>query len=53
MRNRPTNKNRYRYAALCGLAMGTAIGTSIAITQRMEQHLTERGILLWTSRSKR
>jgi hypothetical protein len=38
MRNRTTNNNSYRYAALCGLAMGIAIGTSIAITQRMARH---------------
>jgi hypothetical protein len=38
MRNRTTNNNSYRYAAFCGLAMGTAIGTSIALTQRMARH---------------
>ncbi len=47
MRNRPTNKNRYRYAAFCGLAMGTAIGTSIAITQRMARHHWMPNLKTW------
>lgn len=47
MFNRPTNTNRYRYAALCGLAMGTAIGTSIAITQRMARHHQMPNLKTW------
>jgi hypothetical protein len=47
MRNRPTNKNRYRYAALCGLAMGMAIGTSLAITQRMTGHHRMPNLKTW------
>ncbi|HEX9133697.1 MAG TPA: L-2-amino-thiazoline-4-carboxylic acid hydrolase [Ktedonobacteraceae bacterium] len=47
MRNRPTNKKRNRYAALCGLAMGTAIGTSIAITQRMARHHRMPNLKTW------
>ena len=47
MRNRPTNKNSYRYAALCGLAMGTAIGTSLAITQRMARHHRMPNLKTW------
>ncbi len=47
MRNRPTNKKRYGYAALCGLAMGTAIGTSIAITQRMARHHRMPNLKTW------
>jgi L-2-amino-thiazoline-4-carboxylic acid hydrolase len=47
MRNRPTSKNRYRYAALCGLAMGTAVGTSIAITQRMARHHRMPNLNVW------
>lgn len=35
MPNRPANNQRCRYAALCGFAMGTAIGTSIAMSRRM------------------
>ncbi len=47
MRNRQTNKNRYGYAALCGLAMGTAIGTSVAITQRMARHHRMPNLKTW------
>jgi len=47
MRTRPTNKKRYRYAALCGFAMGTAIGTSIAITQRMARHHWMPNLKVW------
>ncbi len=47
MRNRPTNEKRYGYAALCGLAMGTAIGTSIAITQRMAKHHQVPNLKTW------
>ncbi len=47
MRNRPTKKNSYRYAALCGLAMGTAIGTSLAITQRMTGHHRMPNLKTW------
>jgi hypothetical protein len=46
MRNRPTKKS-YKYAALCGLAMGTAIGTSIAITQRMTGHHRMPNLKTW------
>jgi L-2-amino-thiazoline-4-carboxylic acid hydrolase-like protein len=45
MRNRPIPKNRY--AALCGLAMGTAIGTSIAITQRMSRQHQMPNLKTW------
>ena len=47
MRNRPTSKNSYRYAALCGLAMGTAIGTSIALTRRMARHHQMPNLKIW------
>jgi L-2-amino-thiazoline-4-carboxylic acid hydrolase len=47
MRIRPTNNNRYRYAALCGLAMGTAIGTSIALNQRMIRHHRMPNLKTW------
>ena len=47
MRNRSTNKNRYRYAALCGFVMGTAIGTSIAITQRVARHHRMPNLKTW------
>src|SRR5512135_1916497 len=47
MFNRPTNTNSYRYAALCGLAMGTAIGTSIALTQRMARHHQMPNLKTW------
>src|SRR5215467_7701804 len=47
MRTRPTNKNRYKYAVVCGLAMGTAIGTSIALTQRMARHHQMPNLTVW------
>ena len=47
MRNRPTNKKSYRYAVLCGLAMGSAIGTSIALTQRMARHHRMPNLKIW------
>jgi L-2-amino-thiazoline-4-carboxylic acid hydrolase len=47
MRSRSIPKNRYRYAALCGLAMGTAIGTSIAITRRMARHHRMPNLNVW------
>lgn len=47
MRNKQTNKNRYRYAALCGFAMGTALGTSIAITRRMASHHQMPNLKTW------
>lgn len=47
MCNRQTNINRYGYAALCGLAMGTAIGTSIAITQQMARHHRMPNLNVW------
>lgn len=47
MRTRTTSKNRYRYAALCGFAMGTAIGTSIALTQRMAKHHRMPNLKTW------
>ncbi|MGZ3645723.1 MAG: L-2-amino-thiazoline-4-carboxylic acid hydrolase [Ktedonobacteraceae bacterium] len=47
MRNRPTTKKSYRYATLCGLAMGTAIGTSIAITHRMARHHRMPNLKIW------
>ncbi len=47
MHNRPTSKKRYQYAALCGLAMGTAIGTSLAIAQRMTGHHRMPNLKTW------
>ncbi len=47
MRKRQTNINKYGYAALCGLAMGTAIGTSIAITRRMARHHQMPNLNVW------
>ncbi len=47
MRNSPTNNKRYRGAILCGLAMGTAIGTSIALTQRMARHHRMPNLKVW------
>jgi hypothetical protein len=47
MRNRPTSNNRYKYAILCGLAMGTAIGTSNALTQRMAKHHRMPNLKTW------
>lgn len=47
MRTRPTKNNRYRYAILCGLALGTAIGTSIAINQRMTRHPRMSNLKIW------
>jgi hypothetical protein len=47
MRKRQTNINKYGYAALCGLTMGTAIGTNIAITQRMAGHHQMPNLKTW------
>src|ERR1051326_5530126 len=47
MHTRLTDNKRYRYAVLCGLAMGTAIGTSIAITQRMTRHPRMPNLKTW------
>jgi hypothetical protein len=35
MRNRPSGKRSYRFVALCTFTMGTAIGMSIALIQRV------------------
>ena len=47
MSNRPASNKRYRYAALCGFALGTAIGTSIAITQRVARHHRMPNLKTW------
>ncbi len=47
MHSRPSGINRYRYAALCGLAIGTAIGTGIAITQRLARHSMMPNLKIW------
>ena len=47
MHNRATSKKSYHYATLCGLAMGTAIGTSIAIIQRMAMHHRMPNLKIW------
>jgi L-2-amino-thiazoline-4-carboxylic acid hydrolase-like protein len=47
MHNSATSKKSYQYAALCGLAMGTAIGTSIAIIQRMAMHHRMPNLKAW------
>ena len=47
MRKRQTNINYYGYAALCGLVMGTAIGTSIAIKQQMARHHRMPNLNVW------
>src|SRR5512135_3102877 len=47
MRNRRTNKYSFRHAALFGLTMGTAIGTSIALTQRMARHHRMPNLKTW------
>ena len=47
MHNRATSKKSYQYAALCGLAMGMALGTSIAIIQRMAMHHRMPNLKAW------
>ena len=47
MHNRATSKKSYQYAAFCGLAMGTAIGTSIALIQRMAMHHRMPNLKAW------
>jgi hypothetical protein len=47
MRKRTTANNRYTYAILCGLAMGMAIGTSIALSQRMARHHWMPNLKTW------
>ena len=47
MRSRPTKKKRCGDAMLCGLVLGTAIGTSIAITQRVAQHHRMPNLKIW------
>lgn len=47
MRKRQTTINKYGYAALCGLTMGTAIGTSIAIKQQMARHHRMPNLNVW------
>ncbi len=47
MRNQPSKIKSYSYAALCGVAMGTAIGTSIAITQRMARQHQMPNLKTW------
>lgn len=47
MPNRPTNNSRYRYAILCGLALGTAIGTSIAFSQRIARGHQMPNLKVW------
>lgn len=47
MHTRPTSKRSYHYAALCGLAMGTAIGTSLVITQRMASRHRMPNLKVW------
>ena len=47
MPNRPASSKRYRYAALCGFATGTAIGTSIAMSRRMAGHRRMPNLATW------
>ena len=47
MRNRPTNNKSYRDAALLGLTVGSAIGTSIALTQRMARRPRMPNLKTW------
>ena len=47
MRNGSTDNNSYKGAILCGLTLGTAIGMSIALTQRMAGHRRMPNLKTW------